>query len=85
MFTDKYKFIQYIHDFYGKGGHYPLVRDGKHLTKKLIKETLPMVEVLVRQQKWNWADGDSMDREFIREEMYERLMGFKEDTTARRL
>ena len=72
----KHKFATYIYRFYGKRGIYPLMRNGKYLTLKQIKETLPLAHTLMGEQGWDWSGGDSMDREFIREELYEGVMGY---------
>lgn len=76
MHANKAALIQYIHNFYGKDGNYPLQRSGKYLTKTVIKQTLPLAHTLMAMQKWKWAQGDSMDREFIRAELYEKVMGY---------
>lgn len=72
-------FVRYIHNFYGKGGHYPLKRGGKYLTIKQIRHTLPLAHTLMHRLKHDWGDGDSMDREFIRFELYERVMGYAQE------
>lgn len=75
----KHEFAKYIYNFYGKGGLYPLMREGKYLTLQQIKDTLPLAHTLMGEQGWNWGDGDSMDREFIREQLYEKVMGYAQE------
>ena len=62
-------FVDYVHSFYGKGGVYELRKDGKPLTRRKISALLPELMNKMAEQKWRWADGDSMDREFFREEV----------------
>ena len=77
MHGSKDKFVKYIHGFYGKGGLYPHKREGKYLTKKDISNTLYLGRVLMSKHKYTWAGGDTFDREFLRDELYEGVMGFK--------
>ena len=74
-------FVQYVMAFYGKGGIYEMrTADGKALTKQLVKSLLPSMADAMQKQGWNWGYGDSMDREFFREEVLEPA-GYTEYTT----
>ena len=77
MQENRKEFVAYIHSFYGKGGLYPLVREGKYLTKKQINDTLYIGRTLMHKQRHPWGGGDTSDREFLRDELYEGVMGFK--------
>jgi len=77
MHGSKAEFVKYIHSFYGKGGLYPHKREGKCLTKRDISITLDLGRVLMSKHKHTWAGGDTCDREFLRDELYQRVMGFK--------
>jgi hypothetical protein len=70
-------FIDYVYSFYGKGGVYELRKAGKPLTERMIVALLPEMEQKMKAQKWRWGGGDSMDREFFREEVLE-AHGYKE-------
>ena len=74
-------FIDYVLSFYGKGGIYEMRNaEGQALTRQLAKSLLPAMQDAMHKQGWNWGDGDSMDREFFREEVLEP-MGYTEYTT----
>jgi hypothetical protein len=71
-------FVNYVHSFYGKGGIYVLSNaDGKTVTRPLIESLLPKMQAVMKQQRWNWGDGDSLDREFFREEVLEPMGYFE--------
>ncbi len=64
------KFVKYVLSFYGKGGVYEMRNaEGKTPTAQLVWSLLPAMADAMHTQGWNWGDGDSMDREFFREEM----------------
>lgn len=74
-------FVQYVMSFYGKGGIYEMRNaEGQALTRQLVKSLLPAMVDAMQKQGWNWADGDSMDREFFREEVLAPA-GYTEYTT----
>lgn len=66
------EFVDYIVAFYGKGGVYEM-RDaqGRALTRQRVRSLLPAMTAAMQAQDWRWGDGDSMDREFFREEVLE--------------
>jgi hypothetical protein len=69
------QFVDYVHSFYGTGGIYPLSKAGKPLTKPLIKASIPLMRALMVEQGFPYGDGDgdTMDREFMRGEVFEPL------------
>lgn len=65
-------FVKYVLSFYGKGGIYEMRNaEGKVPTAQLVRSLLPAMHDAMHKQGWNWGDGDSMDREFFREEVLE--------------
>jgi len=69
------QFINYVLDFYGKGGIYPLAdpiisnkfveRDDVFKALEKYKSLLHTAELL--QTNYTWGDGDSLDRERVRD------------------
>ena len=69
------QFINYVLDFYGQGGIYPLAdpiinnkfveRDDVLKAFKKYKSLLNTAESL--QTNYTWGDGDSLDRERVRD------------------
>jgi hypothetical protein len=63
-------FVKYVLSFYGEGGVYEMRNaEGKVPTRQLVMSLLPAMVDAMHKQGWNWGDGDSMDREFFREEV----------------
>ena len=63
-------FVKYVLSFYGEGGVYEMRNaEGKTPTAQLVRSLLPAMHDAMHKQGWNWCDGDSMDREFFREEV----------------
>ena len=58
------KFVRYINSFYGKKGVYS---SGKDVKEKDIMKAL--YNVFKRNNSYEWGDGDSVDREFVRDEL----------------
>lgn len=74
-------FIDYVLAFYGKNGIYAMRNaEGKAPTRQLVRSLLPAMQDAMHKQGWNWSNGDSMDREFFREEVLEPA-GYTEYTT----
>ena len=74
-------FVAYVLSFYGKGGVYEMRNaEGKAPTRQLVLSLLPAMADAMHKQGWNWGDGDSMDREFFREEVLEHA-GYTEHIT----
>ena len=76
-------FVNYVHSFYGKGGIYELRNaEGQVLTKRTIREALPTMHTLMMLV---YAEcgldsefvGDSIDREFMRDEVLEEMGYFE--------
>ena len=75
------QFIDYVLDFYGKGGIYPLAdpiinnkfveRDDVLKAFKKYKTLLDAAEQLEKETEteilYSWGDGDSLDRERVRD------------------
>ena len=69
------QFIDYVLDFYGKGGIYPLAdpiinnkfveRDDVFKALEKYKSLLHTAELL--QTNYTWGNGDSLDRERVRD------------------
>ena len=69
------QFINYVLDFYGQGGIYPLAdpiisnkfveRDDVLKALEKYKSLLHTAELL--QTNYTWGDGDSLDRERVRD------------------
>ncbi len=69
------QFINYVLDFYGQGGIYPLAdpviankfveRDDVFKALEKYKSLLHTAELL--QTNYTWGDGDSLDRERVRD------------------
>ena len=69
------QFINYVLDFYGKSGIYPLAdpiihnkfveRDDVFKALEKYKSLLHTAELL--QTNYTWGDGDSLDRERVRD------------------
>ncbi len=71
-------FVGYVCSFYGKGGIYVLSNaEGKLVTSTLVESLLPKMREAMKQQDWTWGGGDSIDREFFREEVLEPLGYFE--------
>jgi len=71
-------FVGYVCSFYGRGGIYVLSdAQGKAVTRALVTRLLPKMQEAMHKQRWNWGGGDSLDREFFREEVLEPLGYFE--------
>lgn len=66
-------FIEYTLMFYGKNGIYELRKNGKALTKPTVTKLMPELQREMIAQGWDFGGGDSMDREFFRNEVLEPL------------
>ena len=68
-------FVDYVYDFYGhpKEALYPLIKDGKLLTKDDIIEAFNvyrkrLLDAFFNNIEWyTWGAGDSLDRERVRD------------------
>ena len=56
-------FVDYVYDFYGDDGLYNTFRDYAPVTKAEIQTTT----FNLVQTSYPWGDGDSMDREIVRD------------------
>jgi hypothetical protein len=59
------KFVNYFNSFYGKNGIYS---SGKDIAEKDIMKGL--YNVFKRNKSYKWGDGDSVDRELVRDELF---------------
>ena len=59
------KFVNYFNSFYGKNGIYS---SGKDIAEKDIMKGL--YNVFKRNNSYEWGDGDSVDRELVRDELF---------------
>jgi hypothetical protein len=59
------KFVNYFNSFYGKNGIYS---SGKDISEKDIMKGL--YNVFKRNNSYEWGDGDSVDRELVRDELF---------------
>lgn len=69
-------FINYVHSFYGVNGVYPLYKNKKPLTLAAIKASMVQFNKAMQALGYEYS-GDSIDREFMREEVLEP-MGYEE-------
>jgi len=60
------KFIKYFNDFYGPNGIYPCKKHKKDITWQEIKKGY---DAVLKKNPNHKFDGDSVDRELIRDEM----------------
>ena len=68
-------FVDYVYDFYGhpKAALYPLIKDGKLLTKDDIIEAFNVYRKRLldaffnNNERYTWGAGDSLDRERVRD------------------
>jgi|TARA_B100001989_G_scaffold122109_1_gene86054 hypothetical protein len=68
-------FVDYVYDFYGHPTEalYPLIKDGKLLTKDDIISAFNVYRkrlitaLCVNESRYSWGDGDSLDRERVRD------------------
>tara|TARA_B100000686_G_scaffold185304_1_gene192151 strand:- start:6075 stop:6326 length:252 start_codon:yes stop_codon:yes gene_type:complete len=68
-------FVDYVYDFYGhpQEALYPLIKDGKLLTKDDIIKAFNVYRkrlitaLCVNSTRYTWGDGDSLDRERVRD------------------
>ncbi len=68
-------FVDYVYDFYGhpKEALYPLIKDGKLLTKDDIIEAFNVYRKRLldaffnNNERYTWGAGDSLDRERVRD------------------
>jgi len=59
------KFYDYVMDFYGRSGLYPITKNGRPLHKRdVVKATWKMLK-----GRYEWGGGDSVDRERVRDIM----------------
>ena len=75
------QFINYVLDFYGKGGIYPLadpiinnkfverddVLKALEKYKTLLDASIQLEKELNIENRYTWGDGDSLDRERVRD------------------
>ena len=75
------QFINYVLDFYGKGGIYPLadpIINNKFVErddvlkafkkyKTLLDASIELKKELNIENRYTWGDGDSLDRERVRD------------------
>ena len=75
------QFINYVLDFYGKCGIYPLANPVIHNKfveyndvlkafkkyKTLLDESIKLEKELKIENRYTWGDGDSLDRERVRD------------------
>ena len=75
------QFINYVLDFYGKGGIYPLANpiiNNKFVEhddvlkafkkyKTLLDASIQLKKELKIENRYTWGDGDSLDRERVRD------------------
>ena len=75
------QFINYVLDFYGKGGIYPLadpIINNKFVErddvlkafkkyKTILKASILLQKELKIENRYTWGDGDSLDRERVRD------------------
>ena len=75
------QFIDYVLDFYGKGGIYPLadpIINNKFVArddvlkafkkyKTLLDASILLEKELKIENRYTWGDGDSLDRERVRD------------------
>ena len=69
--SQKQEFIDYIYSFYGSyDAIYPLHHNitGEKLTKTDIRKAVKYYELFLDhlESTWTWGDGDSIDRERVR-------------------
>ena len=65
LMTNFQEFIDYVFSFYGEGGLYPL-----NVTKEQIAlATLKYLDNCAVDDGQDWGDGDSLDRERVRDEL----------------
>ena len=68
-------FVDYVYDFYGhpQEALYPLIKDGKLLTKDDIIKAFNVYRkrliaaLSFNSNQYTWGDGDSLDRERVRD------------------
>ena len=56
-------FVDYVYDYYGKGGLFNTFEGYAPVTKQEIQTTT----INLIQTPYPWGDGDSMDREMVRD------------------
>jgi len=69
------QFIDYVLDFYGKSGIYPLadpIINNKFVERDDVLKALEKYKILLNtaellQTNYTWGDGDSLDRERVRD------------------
>ena len=59
--SERERFITYVTRVYGRNGVWVLKRDGKHLTKAVVRQ-----KVRASFPRPEWCGGDSIDREAFR-------------------
>jgi hypothetical protein len=59
-------FVKYFNSFYGPKGLYP---DKKNRTYTLKDINLAYISLLKHNPTYEWGDGDSVDRELVRDEL----------------
>ena len=62
-----FSFYDYVHSFYGENGIYP---ENKRTIPQIAEATAEYLEICFREDDpWTWGDGDSLDRERVRDIM----------------
>ena len=62
-----FNFYDYVYSFYGKDGIYP---ENKRTIPQIAEATAEYLEICFRaDDPWTWGDGDSLDRERVRDIM----------------
>ena len=75
------QFINYVLDFYGQGGIYPLadpIINNKFVERDdvlkafekyntLLDASIQLLKELIIENRYTWGDGDSLDRERVRD------------------
>ena len=80
--SQRQEFIDYVYSFYGSyDAIYPLHQmvTGQRLTKTDIRKAVKYYELFLdnRESTWTWGDGDSIDRERVRN-ILETTYNFRE-------
>ena len=62
-----FSFYDYVHYFYGKDCIYP---ENQRTSPQIAEATAEYLEICFREDDpWTWGDGDSLDRERVRDIM----------------
>jgi hypothetical protein len=76
MLHTQTQFVRYVHSFYGAKGVYPLYKNKKPLTLAVIEASMERFNKAMQALGYDYC-GDSIDREFMREEVLEP-MGYEQ-------